>query len=92
MATAEAAVERPAEHVEEFETIVIGGGQAGLAVGYHLKKRGRPERSIKGHEAVIEALAAGNGEAAADAMRRHIDQIADLLDESTTSVQSTNQV
>ena len=26
---------------EEFETIVIGGGQAGLSVGYHLKKRGR---------------------------------------------------
>ena len=46
-----------------------------------LKKRGRPERSIKGHEAVIEALAAGNGEAAADAMRRHIDQIADLLED-----------
>ena len=28
--------------VEKFETIVIGGGQAGLAVGYYLKKRGRP--------------------------------------------------
>src|SRR6476619_7373341 len=26
--------------VEKFETIVIGGGQAGLAVGYYLKKRG----------------------------------------------------
>ena len=25
-----------------FETLIIGGGQAGLAVAYHLKKRGRP--------------------------------------------------
>ena len=25
---------------ETFETVVIGGGQAGLAVGYYLKKRG----------------------------------------------------
>ena len=27
---------------EQFDTIVIGGGQAGLAMGYHLKKHGRP--------------------------------------------------
>ena len=27
---------------EQFETIVIGAGQAGLAVGYHLAHRGRP--------------------------------------------------
>jgi putative flavoprotein involved in K+ transport len=27
---------------ERFETIVIGGGQAGLAVGHHLSKRDRP--------------------------------------------------
>jgi putative flavoprotein involved in K+ transport len=26
--------------LERFETIVVGGGQAGLSVGYHLKKRG----------------------------------------------------
>src|SRR6266480_682218 len=26
--------------VETFETIVIGGGQAGLSVGYYLKRRG----------------------------------------------------
>jgi putative flavoprotein involved in K+ transport len=25
-----------------YETVIVGGGQAGLAVGYHLKKRGRP--------------------------------------------------
>src|SRR5256714_6378753 len=27
--------------VETFDTIVIGGGQAGLAVGYYLKRSGR---------------------------------------------------
>jgi putative flavoprotein involved in K+ transport len=44
MATQEAAVDSLREavpSVETFESIVIGGGQAGLAVGYYLKKRGR---------------------------------------------------
>jgi putative flavoprotein involved in K+ transport len=27
--------------VEKFETVIIGGGQAGLSVGYYLKRRGR---------------------------------------------------
>ncbi|MGH3074366.1 MAG: NAD(P)-binding protein, partial [Gaiellales bacterium] len=27
---------------EAFETVVIGGGQAGLSVGYHLMKRNQP--------------------------------------------------
>src|SRR3989442_9622330 len=31
-----------AASVENFDTIVIGGGQAGLALGYYLKKLGRP--------------------------------------------------
>jgi putative flavoprotein involved in K+ transport len=28
--------------IESFETVVIGGGQAGLSVGYHLARRGVP--------------------------------------------------
>jgi GntR family transcriptional repressor for pyruvate dehydrogenase complex len=46
-----------------------------------LKQKGRPERSIKGHEAVVAALRRGDGEGAARAMRDHIDQIADILAE-----------
>src|SRR6266516_6023221 len=44
MAIQEAAVDNRREavpSVETFDTIVIGGGQAGLAVGYYLKKRRR---------------------------------------------------
>jgi putative flavoprotein involved in K+ transport len=31
-----------AQGTERVETVVIGGGQAGLAVGYHLERRNRP--------------------------------------------------
>jgi len=44
-----------------------------------LKQKGRPERSIRGHEAVVEALRRRDPEAAAQAMHTHIDQIAELL-------------
>jgi hypothetical protein len=30
-----------ASGAEQFETVIIGGGQAGLSVGYHLARRGR---------------------------------------------------
>jgi putative flavoprotein involved in K+ transport len=34
-------VRRAAAGTEQFEVVVIGGGQAGLAVGYHLHQQGR---------------------------------------------------
>ena len=33
---------RLADDSERFETVIIGGGQAGLSVGYHLKRRDLP--------------------------------------------------
>ena len=32
------------EGTERVETVIIGGGQAGLATGYHLKRRGLARR------------------------------------------------
>ena len=29
------------KQVEHYETVIVGGGQAGLSVGYHLKQQGR---------------------------------------------------
>jgi putative flavoprotein involved in K+ transport len=45
MATQERAAEVQGDgraSVECFDTIVVGGGQAGLSIGYYLKKQGRP--------------------------------------------------
>lgn len=44
-----------------------------------LQQKGRPQRSLQGHEAVMAALRRRSPEAAARAMRSHIDQIAGLL-------------
>ena len=41
--------------VERIETVVIGGGQAGLAVGYHLRRRGRPFVILDAHPQVGDA-------------------------------------
>ncbi len=40
---------------ERFETIVIGGGQAGLTVGYELQRAGRPFMIIDANERVGDA-------------------------------------
>ena len=42
---------------------------------------GRPERSHREHTAIVEAIAAGDGDAAEKAMRRHLSHVADALRE-----------
>jgi putative flavoprotein involved in K+ transport len=44
-----------ADIAERFETVIVGGGQAGLAVGYHLAKRGRPFVILDGGARVGDA-------------------------------------
>jgi putative flavoprotein involved in K+ transport len=41
--------------MERFETVVIGGGQAGLAAGYHLKRRELPFVILDANERVGDA-------------------------------------
>ena len=38
--------------MERFETVIIGGGQAGLVTGYHVAKRGRPFVILDANERV----------------------------------------
>lgn len=42
-------------HTERIETVVIGGGQAGLATGYHLARTGRPFVILDAGERVGDA-------------------------------------
>ena len=42
----------PRDGAEHFETMIIGGGQAGLAAGYHLTRRGRPCLILDANERV----------------------------------------
>ena len=49
---------------ERFETVVVGGGQAGLAAGYHLARRGRPFRDPRRRPARGRPLARALGLAA----------------------------
>lgn len=46
--------------------------------GESLSQQGRPPRSLADHQAIADAIAAGDGSAAADAMRAHLDHVADL--------------
>ena len=52
-----------------------------------LRQKGRPERSLSGHEAIVAAMRQRDPDAAARAMYAHIDQIADLvqIDQSSGS-------
>jgi putative flavoprotein involved in K+ transport len=54
--TAPPAVTDPApgsdSHPERFETVIIGGGQAGLSVGHHLARRDRPFVILDAHQRV----------------------------------------
>ncbi len=51
-----------------------------------LNQKGRPSRSVLGHEAVVAALRERDAGAAAEAMREHIDQIADLLKQAAPPI------
>src|SRR5919197_6755874 len=42
-------------YATQTQTLVIGGGQAGLAVGYHLAKRGLPFQILDAHPRVGDA-------------------------------------
>jgi len=44
-----------ASRSERIETLVIGGGQAGLSVGYHLGRRGLPFLIVDGSERIGDA-------------------------------------
>ena len=40
------------QQVEQVETVIIGGGQVGLAVGYHLRQEGRPFVILEANERI----------------------------------------
>jgi putative flavoprotein involved in K+ transport len=45
----------PDSELEHVETVVIGGGQAGLSVGHHLARQGRPFLILDAHQRVGDA-------------------------------------
>jgi putative flavoprotein involved in K+ transport len=40
---------------ERIQTIVVGGGQTGLSVGYHLRQRGLPFVILDAHQRIGDA-------------------------------------
>lgn len=44
-----------AAHAEHFETVIVGGGQVGLAAGYHLKRRGMDHVILDAHARIGDA-------------------------------------
>src|SRR5688500_4646197 len=46
---------REAQPVEHIETVVVGGGQAGLSVGYYLQQQGRNFVILDAHERIGDA-------------------------------------
>ena len=45
----------PEREPEHLETVIIGGGQAGLSVGHHLARQGRPFLILDAHQRVGDA-------------------------------------
>ena len=45
----------PEREPEQVETVIIGGGQAGLSVGYHLARRGRPFLILDANQRIGDA-------------------------------------
>jgi putative flavoprotein involved in K+ transport len=45
--------------IERIDTIVVGGGQSGLAVGYHLARRGLPFLILDAHHRIGDAWRTG---------------------------------
>jgi putative flavoprotein involved in K+ transport len=45
----------PEREPEQLETVIIGGGQAGLSVGHHLARRGRPFLILDANQRVGDA-------------------------------------
>ena len=67
----------PTRIMETLNDLLVGSRKLTL------QQKGRPVRSIRGHEAVVSALRKHDGDAAASAMRDHIEQIAELLQQAS---------
>ena len=50
--------------MEHIETVIIGGGQAGLSVGYYLQQQGRDFVILDAHERIGDAWRKRSGLAA----------------------------